>query len=78
MNFLLDPAIALYTALAVALSVWIGVFIFLWRVDSAARELRRRLDDESPARPAAAPRATLEVRGGRTQQPVSITEPKAE
>lgn len=61
-NFLLDPGVAIYAALAVALVVWLGIFAFLWRIDQQARELRRRLDQ--PARPAAdAPRATLEVRG---------------
>jgi CcmD family protein len=66
MNFLLDPAIAIYMALAVALAVWLGVFVFLWRVDQATRELRRRLDHEAPPE-ATAPRATLETR----KQPVA-------
>jgi CcmD family protein len=61
---LLDPAVAIYLAAAVALVVWLGVFAFLWRIDQATRELRRKLDEETP--PAAvAPRATLETR--RTQ-----------
>ncbi|KPV49351.1 hypothetical protein SE17_33135 [Kouleothrix aurantiaca] len=60
-NFLLDPGVAIYAALAVALVVWVGIFAFLWRLDRQAQELRRRLDQ--PARPeAAAPRATLEAR----------------
>lgn len=58
-NFLLDPGVAIYAALAVALVVWLGIFAFLWRLDRQTRELRRRLDQ--PARPEApAPRATLE------------------
>lgn len=61
MNFLLDPAVAIYMALAVALAVWIGIFVFLWRVDQATRELRRRLDQEAP-QAAPEPRATLEAR----------------
>lgn len=61
MNFLLDPAVAIYMALAVALAVWIGIFVFLWRVDQATRELRRMLDEQAPPE-AAAPRATLETR----------------
>lgn len=61
MNFLLDPAVAIYMALAVALVVWVGIFAFLWRVDQATRELRRRLDEElAPDEPA--PRATIETR----------------
>ena len=65
-NFLLDPAIAIYAALAVALMVWVGIFAFLWRVDRQVREMRSRLD--APPRPeASAPRATLEARNGRPQ-----------
>lgn len=61
MNFLLDPAVAIYMALAVALAVWIGIFAFLWRVDQATRELRRRLDEELPP-DEPSPRATIETR----------------
>ncbi|MEN9935489.1 MAG: hypothetical protein RLZZ387_2068 [Chloroflexota bacterium] len=61
MNFLLDPAVAIYFALAVALAVWIGIFVFLWRIDQVTRELRRKLDQEAPTQ-ATAPRATLEKR----------------
>lgn len=61
MNFLLDPGIAIYIALAVALVVWAGIFAFLWRIDQATRELRRKMDQELPPE-APAPRATLETR----------------
>ncbi|MFQ3632044.1 hypothetical protein [Roseiflexus sp.] len=74
MNFLLEPAIAIYTALAVALTVWIGIFIFLWRIDSATRELRRRLDEEAPVEPPASPRAILETRNGHARETVSMTD----
>jgi hypothetical protein len=74
MNPLFDPAIALYTALAVALTVWIGIFIFLWRIDNATRELRRRLDEDTPVEPPAAPRATLETRNGHARETVSMTD----
>ena len=50
MNFLLDPGIAIYIALAVALVVWAGIFAFLWRIDQATRELRRKMDQELPPR----------------------------
>jgi CcmD family protein len=64
MNFLLDPAVAIYVAAAVALVVWLGVFAFLWRIDQTTRELRRKLDEETSP-PVPTPRATLEPR--RTQ-----------
>ena len=63
-NFLSEPGIAVYVALAVALVVWIGIFAFLWRLDRQARELRRRLD-QRPRAEAPAPRATLETRNAQ-------------
>ena len=63
-NFLLDPGIAIYAALSVALVVWLGIFTFLWRLDRQARELRRQLD-QRPRAEAPAPRATLEARNGQ-------------
>jgi CcmD family protein len=71
MNFLLEPGIAIYVAMSVALVVWIGIFVFLWRIDSAARELRRRLDNAPPAERTSAPRATLEKRASTSSAPVS-------
>jgi CcmD family protein len=64
MNFLLEPGIAIYLAMAVALAVWIGIFIFLWRIDRQAREIRRRLDAGSARHDAApaAPGVTIERR----------------
>jgi CcmD family protein len=52
-NFLLDPGIAIYAAMAVALVVWLGIFAFLWRLDRLARELRRKLDQQPRAEAAA-------------------------
>lgn len=40
----LEAGMALYVAMAVALAVWIGIFVYLWRIDAQARELRRKLD----------------------------------
>lgn len=62
MNFLLDPAVAIYVALAVALVVWAGLFIFLWRIDQQAQELRRKLDAQPHQGHGDPPRATIEVR----------------
>jgi CcmD family protein len=60
-NFL-EAGVAIYVALAVALAVWAGIFIYLWRIDGQARELKRQLerDRERAATPTtAAPRATV-------------------
>jgi len=68
-NFLLDPGIAIYAALAVALVVWLGIFTFLWRLDRQARELRRQLA-QRPRAEAPAPHATLETRNGQPRPSV--------
>ena len=68
-NFLLDPGIAIYAALSVALVVWLGIFALLWRLDRQARELRRLLD-QRPRAEAAAPRSTLETRNGQPRASV--------
>ena len=39
MSALNDSAAALYIAMFVALSVWIGIFLYLWRIDAHARAL---------------------------------------
>ncbi|MFN8569598.1 MAG: hypothetical protein U0Z44_19195 [Kouleothrix sp.] len=54
-NFLLDPGIAIYAAMAVALVVWFRDLRLPWRLDRLARELRRKLDQQPRAE--AAPRA---------------------
>ncbi|MBK9711985.1 MAG: CcmD family protein [Kouleothrix sp.] len=72
-NFLLDPGVAIYATMAVALVVWLGIFAFLWRIDRQARELRRKLDAE--LRPeASAPRATLEPRSRPPQARVAAND----
>jgi CcmD family protein len=59
MNVALEAGVAIYVAMAVALSVWIGIFVYLWRIDAQARALRqelereRKLDAERPAAPQA-------------------------
>ena len=59
MNVALEAGTAIYVAMAVALAVWIGIFIYLWRIDAQARELRRRLDSEPKRQAAPAPSARL-------------------
>jgi CcmD family protein len=64
MTGLLDAGVAIYVAAAVALSVWIGIFVYLWRLDAQARALRQELERDR-ARPAeqhadqGAPQATV-------------------
>ncbi len=65
MNFLLDPGVAIYVAMAVALVVWIAVFVFLMRIDAHARELRKKLDQLPAVEQRSMPQATLEVRADR-------------
>jgi hypothetical protein len=68
---LAEPGIAIYVSLAVALLVWGGVFVYLWRLDVLARQLRQKLESE-PERPAsAAPTATLERRTPGEHKPVA-------
>jgi CcmD family protein len=58
MQGLTDPGLALYVAAAVAVVVWLGIFAYLWRIDTQARALRRRLDERklsAPAAPAGTP-----------------------
>ncbi|HMO56540.1 MAG TPA: CcmD family protein [Roseiflexaceae bacterium] len=62
MNFLLEPGIAIYMAMLVALAVWMGIFVFLWRLDRQAREIRRRLDQQADPIEPVAPRIVIETR----------------
>lgn len=60
-DFLLAPEVAIYIALGVALTVWLGLFTFLWRIDQRIRELCRQVD-QMPPEATPVPRATLETR----------------
>lgn len=65
MNILLENAVAVYVAMAVALSVWIVIFIYLWRIDAHAKELRRQLDSQSRTIQNPVPTATLRAQKAR-------------
>jgi CcmD family protein len=58
----------MYIAMAVALVVWAGIFLYLWRLDAMARELRRRLDNHPDQAPPPVPTATLERRTASDEQ----------
>jgi CcmD family protein len=55
---LLDPGIAIYVALAVALATWLLLFAYIWRLDAQAQELKRRLDAAERRPPGQAQRST--------------------
>ena len=69
-DFLQNEGLAIYVSLTVSLVVWIGIFVFLWRLDRQARELRRRLE-QAPRAEQPAPRATIESRKGHPEAVVA-------
>lgn len=69
----MESSAAIYVAVVVTMSVWIGIFVYLWRIDAQARELQRRLDHQPEPRQRSTPSATLHV-----QQRVPPMEQQAE
>lgn len=51
MNTLTDPGLALYVSAAVTVIVWLGIWWYLWRIDSQARALRTSLQERAAASP---------------------------
>jgi CcmD family protein len=70
MSVALEAGVAIYVALAVALSVWIGIFVYLWRIDAHARQLKRELEREQREHEPAMPRATVTRVREPEQKPV--------
>jgi CcmD family protein len=62
MQVLLDAGVAIYVAMSVALVVWVGIFLYLLRLDAHARELKRLLTDAHAQTAPAAPRVQVEQR----------------
>lgn len=60
MNVLLDAGVAIYVAMATALIVWVGVFLFIWRIDQATKALVRHIDTRDDA--VAPPQARIEIK----------------
>lgn len=58
MNVLLDAGVAIYVAMATALIVWLGVFLFMWRIDKATQALAQQVAAHADA--PATPRARVE------------------
>lgn len=59
MTNLFEAGVAIYVAMVVTLSVWVGIFIYLWRIDGQARALRRELERERQREAPPTPQATL-------------------
>lgn len=49
-------AAGIYAALAVALVVWACIGVFVWRMASVLRDMRRTLDQRTPPVPNTGPR----------------------
>ncbi len=64
----MDNAAILIATIAV-LSVWITIFIYLWRIDVAARALRRELERERERAESTSPTAEVQ-RVRETGEPV--------
>lgn len=59
MNVALDAGAAVYVAVAVTLAVWIGLFVYLWRIDAQTRALKRTLEQTDRREQPAAPQARV-------------------
>lgn len=62
MTVLLDAGVAIYVAMAAALIVWLGIFVYLWRIDREAQALKRYLQARPMPADHAQPRAHVESR----------------
>lgn len=60
-DFLANNSVALYVSMLVALSVWVSIFLYIWRLDARVRELNKKLE-QAPRANQVAPRATIEAR----------------
>ncbi len=67
MQVVLDAGVAIYIAMSVALVVWLGVFIYLLRIDAQAKELKRLVLASHQESTPATPRATVEHRTPHAQ-----------
>ncbi len=74
---MMESGTAIYVAVIVTLSVWIGIFVYLWRIDAQVRELQRRLDRQPEHQQRSTPSATLRVQQrvpSLEQQPEELVE----
>lgn len=59
MTTLLDAGVAIYVAMTTALIVWVGVFLFLLRIDHATQDVARQLNERTTSTAVPQPRATI-------------------
>jgi hypothetical protein len=67
MTILLDAGVAIYVAMMTALIVWVGVFLFLLRIDHATQDVARQLNERTTSTDAPLPRATIITNDSATQ-----------
>ncbi|NBU65074.1 MAG: hypothetical protein EBS29_11330 [Chloroflexia bacterium] len=61
MTTLLDAGVAIYVAMTTALIVWIGVFLFLLRIDHATQDVARQLNERTTPTDMPQPRASIQT-----------------
>ncbi|NJP04806.1 MAG: hypothetical protein HC837_03830 [Chloroflexaceae bacterium] len=59
MSTAFEATMAIYVALAVALTVWFGIFLYIWRLEASVKSLRRRLEEQPEGNNTPLPGATL-------------------
>ena len=67
MTTLLDAGVAIYVAMTTAVMVWVGVFLFLLRIDHATQDVARQLNERTTPTDAPQPRATIITNDSATQ-----------
>lgn len=60
MTILLDAGVAIYVAMVAALVVWIGVFVYMWRIDKATQALAAQVATREE--PIPTPQARVDVK----------------
>ncbi|MFM2308905.1 MAG: hypothetical protein RLY87_1026 [Chloroflexota bacterium] len=67
MQVMLDAGVAIYIAMSVALVVWLGIFLYLLRIDAQAQELKRLILAARAQSPVQTPGVQVEHRTPNAQ-----------
>lgn len=67
MQVMLDAGVAIYIAMSVALVVWLGIFLYLMRIDAQAKELKRLMLTAQSQSPVQSPGVQVEHRTPHAQ-----------